>query len=89
MRTPGRRPPGAAAALMQLTLTVSPEALKDLGSLHLLQPPGANIVPQNSCTQKHGARCPLHLPFHCWVPLFLQHLDPAGAPQEGVGLGPL
>ena len=55
MRTPGRRLPGAAAALMQLTLTVSPEALKDLGSLHLLQPPGANIMSQDSCTQKHGA----------------------------------
>lgn len=45
MRTPGRRLPGAAAALRQLTLTVSPEALEDLGSLHLLDPPGANVVP--------------------------------------------
>ena len=48
---------------MQLTLTVSPEALEDLGSLGLLEPPWANIMSQDSCMQKHGARCPLHLPF--------------------------
>ena len=39
MRTPGRHLPGAAGTLMQLTLTVSPEALEDLGSLGLLEPP--------------------------------------------------
>ena len=39
VRTPGRRCPGAAGALMQLTLTVSSEALEDVGSLHLLEPP--------------------------------------------------
>ena len=89
MRTSGRCLPGFAGALMQLTLTVSPEALEDLGSLCFLELPGANIVSQDSCTQKHGARCPLHLPFHSWVPLFLQHLDPAGAPQEGARLAPM
>jgi len=39
VRTPGCRLPGAASALMQLTLRVSPEALEDLGSLGLLEPP--------------------------------------------------
>ena len=39
VRTPGRCLPGAAGALMQLTLTVSPEALEDVGSLRLLEPP--------------------------------------------------
>ena len=39
VRTPGRGLPGAAGALMQLTLTVSPEALEDLGSVDFLEPP--------------------------------------------------
>ena len=39
VRTPGRRLPAAEGALMQLTLTVSPDALEDLGFLGLLEPP--------------------------------------------------
>ena len=67
---------------MLLTLTVSPEALEDVGCLHALGPRGLTACHRIVARRSMGlnAQPPT---IHSWAHLFMQHLDPAGAPQEG------